>query len=479
MKVVIANPPWPGDGYGTRSNVRWPHRRGDKVLTFPVYLAYTVSVLKKSGFEVIGVDAVDKEWGIFRFVDEIKKIGPKAILLEVSTPSIMYDLQTAELIKKELPSTFVVLCGPHASHFHKEIIDNYRFVDGCIRNEFEYVMLDLCKALKNDGPVDKIKGLTFRKDNDTVINPVMPLIEDLDELPFPDRDFFKVENYRQAFFTGKKPALMITSRGCPYYCTFCLWPDALFGHKFRQRSPKNVVDEIEYLIKDYGVDELFFDDDTFALKSSRTQEICREIIDRKIRIPWRCMSRVNTIDLETLKIMKAAGCSDIFYGFESGSQKILDSVKKGITLEQITNAVKMTKKAGIVASGSFVIGTLEESEDTIKETLKFAIKLHPDYVQFALASPFPGTKLYDDAKRLNLIEIDSWTDLDGSRGPILNTKYLKKNGLPRLLRHLYLRYYTSPKVIFQNILMIRSFWDVKRIGRGLCSVLSRVFYYRK
>lgn len=479
MKVAVANPPWPGEGYGTRSNVRWPHRRGDKVLTFPIYLAYTVSVLKKSGFNVVGIDAVDKEWGIFRFVDEMKKINPKVILLETSTPSVMYDLQTAELVKKELPDTFVVFCGPHASYFHKDIIDNYRFIDGCIRNEFEYTMRDLCKALKNNESLDTVKGLTFRKGYKTRINPPMPLIENLDELPFPNRDFFKVENYRQAFFTGKKPALMITSRGCPYYCTFCLWPDALFGHKFRQRSPKNIVDEIEYLIKNYGVDELFFDDDTFALKNPRTQEICREILKRKIKIPWRCMARVDTVDLETLKIMKKAGCSDIFYGFESGSQKILHSVKKGITLNQITNAVKMTKKAGIVASGSFIIGTLEESKETIKKTLRFAIKLHPDYVQFALASPFPGTKLYDDAKRLNLMEIDSWADLDGSRGSILNTKYLKKKQLPKLLRQLYLRYYTSPRVIFQNILMIRSFWDIKRITRGLCSVLSRIFYYKK
>jgi len=151
MKFVIANPPWPGEGYGTRSNIRWPHRRGDKVLTFPIYLAYATAILKSKKLDAIGIDAIEKEWDTTRFVEEIKKINPKIVFLEISTPSIYHDLETAELIKKET-NLLVALMGPHATYFHKELVENNSFIDFCIRNEFEYTIRDLCLAIKNNSP---------------------------------------------------------------------------------------------------------------------------------------------------------------------------------------------------------------------------------------------------------------------------------------------------------------------------------------
>lgn len=478
MKIIVTNPPWPGEGYGTRSNIRWPHRRGDKVLTFPIYLAYAVAVLKEAGFDAKGIDAVDREWGIPKFVEELKKLKPDVILMEVSTPSIMHDLESAQTLKKET-GCMIVFCGPHATYFHKEIIDNYSFVDVCIRKEFEYTIRDICKAVDKKKPLSKVPGITFRgKDNKAIVNPDRPFIANLDELPMPDRNDFKIENYQQAFFNGKKTALIITSRGCPYNCTFCLWPNSLLGHQFRSRSPKNVVDEIELLIKTENIDGVYFDDDTFLVDKVRAKEICEEIVKRRLKISWRCMARVNNIDYETLQAMKKAGCTDVFYGFESGSERILKDVNKGITKEQIREAVKLTKKAGLVASGSFIIGLPEESKETIEETVKFAISLKADYVQFAIAAPFPGTALYEQVKREGLLCVNSWSDFDGCHGPAIRTRYLSKRELSGVLRKIYLKYYTSPAIIWQNLSMCRSTEDIARIFKGAKSVLARIIYFK-
>lgn len=481
LKVVIANPPWPGKGYGTRSNVRWPHRRGDKVLTFPIYLAYAVSVLKKAGFNVIGMDAVDKELGVFDFVSEIKKINPKVIMLEVSTPSISYDLQTAELLKEKLPETIIIFCGPHASFFQKKIIDNYAFVDVCIRGEFEFSLLDICYAVKDGKKLDKIGGITYREGCETVVAPERKFVEGkaLDNMPYPDREFFKIKNYQQAYYSGKKSALMLSSRGCPYQCSFCLWPNTLTGHKYRARSPKSVVDEIEYLIKNHNVDEIYFDDDTFTVNKERVKDICKELIKRNIKIPWLCNGRADTVDFEMLKMMRKAGCREVFYGLESGSDDILREISKGVNKQKSLEAIRMTQKAGIVASGSFVIGLPKESHKTVKKTLKFAKKVHADYVQFTLAAPFPGTKLFEEVKRKGLLHINSWEDLDGCHGPILNTEFLSRNKLTGIIRKMYISYYTSPTVIWQNLKSIKSLRDVRRISRGMMSVISRIIFYKK
>ena len=480
MNILIANPPWPGEGYGARSNVRWPHRRGDKRLSFPIYLAYASSLLKRSGFKVKAVDAVWEEWGISEFVLEAKKAKPDVIFLEVSTPSIMFDLETAESLHEEMPGATIVFGGPHASYFHERIIENYRFVDVCIRGEFEYTLKDICETVKKRKSLSEIKGITFRnKMGNTVINEERPLKTDIDDFPYPDRESFPIERYQQAFYAGKKTALVLSSRGCPFRCTYCLWPSTLTYRRYRRRDPKKVVDEIEHLIEKEGIDEVFFDDDEFVMDKKKVADICGEMIRRGISIKWQCMGRVDMVDSKTLGLMKRAGCYQIFYGFESGSEKILKSVKKGITTEQTKKAVELTKKAGIVCGGSFVLGSTYEDNNTANETIKFSRTLGADWVQFTLCAPFPGTPMYEEAKNLGLLEVDSWSDFDGSNGPIMRTKYLSREELSGLQRKAYISYYTAPRVIITNLLSIRSLEQARRVIRGIKSVLSRVFYYKE
>lgn len=478
MKVVVTNPPWPGEGYGARSNVRWPHRRGDKKLAFPIYLAYTNALLKKDGFESRGIDAIWEEWGINKFVDEMKKICPRVIFMEVSTPSIMWDLETAEKLKGEMPWCTIVFCGPHATHFHEKIITNYTFVDVCVRGEFERAASDICKAVMRKKKLSGVAGITFRDSRGKVIvNKNRPLEQNMDDMPYPDRKDFPIERYQQAFYSGKKTAIVISSRGCPFQCTYCLWPSTLTMRKYRSRDPIKVVDEVEYLIKKEKVDEIFFDDDEFTMDRQKVTVFCNEILKRDIRIKWHCMGRVNVVNQDVLSLMNRAGCYQIFYGFESGSEKILVNVKKGITKEQIRAAVKMTKKAGIVCGGSFIIGTPEESMETFKETIRFAKSLGA-WLQFVLCSPFPGTPMYDEAKRKGLITAKSWADFDGCGDPIMKTNYLSQDELAGIIRKAYISYYTSPRVIAANIVSVRNYDQARRFARGAKSILSRLVYYK-
>jgi len=478
MRVIVANPPWPGPGYGTRSNIRWPHRRGDKVLTFPIFLAYLTSLLKQNKFQVKGIDAVDKELGISDFVDVVISYHPDIVFMEISTPSLPYDLECAELIKEKVGCRIAFL-GPHVNYFHDRIIKNYNFVDYCIRNEFEFTALELCQKLKSGKSIKSIKGLTYRENGKVIINEKKPFETNLDKLPFPDREDFPIENYQQAFYSGKKAALMLSSRGCPSRCTFCIYPGTITGHLHRARSAGNIADEIEHLIRNYGVDEIYFDDDTFIVDKKRIYELCDELLRRGIKLPWMCMARVSTIDQDLLKKMKQSGCTEIFYGFESGSQKILNNINKGITLEQSIKAVRMTQKEGMYATGSFIIGLPDDDKETIKETLRFAIKLKADYVQFALAEVFPGTELYEQAEKEGLLKLTSWTDLDGTHGSVLRTRYLTNHELEGVIRKMYIGYYTSPRIIFKNLRNIKSIRDLRKILRGARSVVSRIIYYKE
>ncbi len=479
MKVVIANPPWPGEGYGARSNTRWPHRRGDKKLVFPIYLAYTVALLKKNGFQARGIDAVWKEWDIEKFVDEVKKTNPDIILMETSTPSIEFDMKTARKLREALPGMMIVICGPHVTYFHREVMDDNGFIDVIIRGEFEFAFSDLCMALKNKRPLSSVSGITYRDGSKVKVNADRPLHGNLDDLPYPDREDFPIERYQQAFYCGKKTALLLSSRGCPFQCTYCLWPSTLTHRKYRIRDPKKVVDEIQYLIREEGIDEVFFDDDEFIVSRKKVTDFCDEMIARGVNIRWHCMGRVDIVDRELLSLMKKAGCYQIFYGFESGSEKILRHVKKGITKEQTKRAVKLTKEAGIVCGGSFILGTPEEDWGTFRETTRFAASIGADWVQFALCAPFPGTPMYEEVKNEGLLEASSWSDFDGTKGPIIRTKHLTRKELTGIVRKAYIAYYTSPNVIFTNIRSIRSWSQARRVLRGVKSVLSRIFYYSK
>jgi anaerobic magnesium-protoporphyrin IX monomethyl ester cyclase len=477
MKVLVTNPPWPGPGYGARSDVRWPHKRKDKYLEYPIYLSYAVSVLDKSGFEVGFIDGIAEELTISDFVGAVKNAGADIVIMECSTPSIRYDLLTAEKLKAEVSDIFVVLVGSHPTFFHKEILMENEFVDVICRGEFDLTVRDIAFALSNGGGLREIKGISFRDGNGVHINEERPLIMNLDDLPFPARHIVKIEPYLAGICSGNRPTTMVSSRGCPYKCVFCLWPETLYGRVFRARSPENVVDEIEQAVKEYHVDEIYFDDDCLTLIKERLLKICELIKKRDIEVKWICQSRVDTVDEEMLKEMKEAGCHYVEFGVESGSQEMLKAMKKGIRLDSARKAFELCKKIGLKTQAFFLFGLPGENDETFRETVEFAKELDPDSAQFALAIPHPGTELYQVCTEKGWLKYDSWEDFSAGNS-IIETEELSREDAEKFRLAAYREFYMRPGFFIKTAFKIRGFKDARRIVRGARSIFERMSFFR-
>ena len=477
MKVLVSNPPWPGEGYGARSDVRWPHKRSDKYLEYPIYLAYAVAILEKSGIDVEFIDGVAEDLSIPAFVGAVRRTKPNAVVMECSTPSIGYDLTTAKKLKEELGDVFIVLVGPHPTYFHKEILTENKFVDAIARGEFDLTVRDLMLALDDGRKLEGVKGISYRDSNSVHVNESRPLIENLDLLPFPARHIVKSKYYREAVFTGKNCTTMVSSRGCPYQCVYCLWPRIMYGHKYRCRSHENVVAEVEDVVGNFNVDEIYFDDDCLTLNKQRLMKICKEIIERGIDVKWMCQSRAD-VDEELLHIMKKAGCHYIKYGVESGSQEMLNAMKKGITLEQAQKAFALSRKLGIKTQAFFLIGLPWETHQTVMKTIEFAKKLKPDSAQFAVVVPHPGTELYDICLEKGWLKHDSWEDFD-CRKALIETPNFSARDAERYRREAYKQFYFRPSYILRTTFKMWNPKEAIRIVRSARSIVERIFFYKE
>ncbi len=476
MKVLVTNPPWPGPGYGARSDVRWPHRRSDKYLEYPIYLAYVVAILEKTGIDVHFIDGVAEDLSVQAFVDKAKEMKPDMITMECSTPSIIKDLHTAKELKEELKDSFIVLMGSHPTFFHEEILSQNHFVDAIARGEFDLTIRDLALTLQNGQQLRDVKGISYRDGESVQVNENRPLIQDLDTLPFPARHIVKSDSYREAVFTGKRCTTIVSSRGCPYQCVFCLWPRTMYGHKFRKRSMENVVDEVQHVVKDYGVDEIYFDDDCLTLDRNRLIEICEEIVRRDIHVKWMCQARVDNADERVLKAMKQAGCHYIKYGVESGSDEMLKAMKKGITLEQVRKAFKLTRKVGIKTQAFFMLGLPWETPETVEKTIDFAKEINPDSAQFAVVIPHPGTELYDLCLQKGWLKYESWDDFDCRRA-LIETDNLSIEDVERCRTKAYKEFYLRPSFILRTTLRLWNPKEARRIIRSAKSIIKRISYY--
>ena len=478
MKVLVSNPPWPGPGYGARSDVRWPHKRSDKFIEYPIYLAYVVAVLEKAGIDVRFIDGVVEEMSIPVFASAVTKIQPDMVVLECSTPSIGYDLQTAKVLKEKMKNVSIVLVGSHPTFFHEDIIRENPQVDVICRGEFDLTVRDVATALLKGDDLKTVKGITYEDDNGIRVNDDRPLIENLDELPFPARHIVRSDYYRQGTFVGKHSTTMVTSRGCPYRCIFCLWPRTLYGRKFRTRSPENVVDEIEQVVKDHHVDEIYFDDDSLVLNRPRILKVCELIEERSIRIKWIPQCRVSSMDEEIVKAMNRAGCHYIRFGVESGSQKMLDMMKKGINLGQIKQAFDLCRQVGIRTQAFFLLGIPGETPQTIRETIEFAKKLKPDSAQFAVAIPHPGTELYEICKSKGWLKYDIWEDFSAGNC-LIETEKLSRKEVERARIQAYREFYFRPSYVLATVSKLRSLSDIKSVIKSAGSIIDRIGYFKE
>lgn len=440
----------------------------------PLGLLYLASYLQKNGRQqIVVLDAQVDNLGYGEdFVGRIEAVNPDIIGITVMTFTLIDVLKTLEIIKrageKLNKKITVVLGGPHAHIFPEETLA-LPGVDFVIKGEGEIPFFLLLEALEGRGELSAVKGLAYRQDGQVINNLVGDLIENLDELPVPDRTLLPVEKYGSLLGAGRIVTTMFTSRGCPFQCTFCDRPH--LGKRFRSRSAQNVVDEMEACLK-LGIQEILVYDDTFTVNRQRVIDICNEIKKRQLKFCWDIRARVDTVDEEILKQLKSAGCARIHFGVESGTEKILKVLNKGISLNQVERAFKAAKKIGLETLGYFMIGAPDETREDIMETVKFAKKIDPDYVHITIFTPYPATEIYRRALAEGVIDSDYWLEFARHPENGVVTRYwekeLSKQELFDLLGKFYKEFYGRPSYILKQFLKIRSPKDfIKKARAGL------------
>jgi anaerobic magnesium-protoporphyrin IX monomethyl ester cyclase len=452
--ILLINPPFEDE-------------REDAIIYPPLGLAYLASSLEINTVEEVEIldfsnapakKVGDKYW-IGRDYGRIRRIlkgyqpyNPILICIGCFfTSRFKYALEVAKRCKKIFPNIPIVTGGIHASVSPEDVLKHKEF-DYVIIGEGEEVIVKLAKNLGNFDNIKTIDSLAFRDDNKVVVNPRISFV-DVNALPFPAWHLLNMEDYVNDGLVrwnigDKRHFPIITSRGCPNSCTFCNM-SVLNGKNFRGRSAKSVVDEIEFLVKNYSVEQISFEDDNLTFDNNRIINICEEIIINKLNIEWNTPNGVSVKSLnhEVIGWMKAAGCKSINLAIESGDEYILNNVMmKGVSLKKIREIVDVCHTVGIITNAYFVLGMPGETEETIKRTIDFACSLPLDDIQMSFATPFAGTQLYKECVENKYI-LENYDEMLLNNGfrvyaePVIETPFITKQELLRLKKWFYIRFY--------------------------------------
>ncbi|PIN79615.1 hypothetical protein COV16_03270 [Candidatus Woesearchaeota archaeon CG10_big_fil_rev_8_21_14_0_10_34_8] len=446
MKVLLIFPP-------QNLKARYSHNIGN-VGGFlpPLGLCYMAAVLEKAKHEVRIMDCPVNDYRINHIMDEINSFKPEVVGLAAITSLAKVTKGICTEIKKQSPNITIMIGGPHATIMPKEVAKEME-VDIVLVDEADNKIVEILEDLPK---YKKEKIVECEK------------VKDLNVLPYPARHLLDMKKYTSlpnAYKTTPYVTHMVTSRGCPYTCTFCF--DAL--GKFRQRSVENVIGEIKLMQKEYGVKEIAFWDDILTLNKDWTHKLCDAL--EKEKIVWSCYTRLNLVDLPLLKHMKKAGCWNIFYGIESGDDELLKNIRKMMTVDQMKQSIRWTQEAGIEIRGSFMIGLPGETPEKAQKTIDLAIELEPDYAQFSITTPYPGTQLWDSYEKWGTLD-KSFEDYHGWSPVFVPHGYKDRKELMAMHKKAFRQFYMRPKYMIKRLSKIKSWNDIKRNMQGAKVVLG-------
>jgi anaerobic magnesium-protoporphyrin IX monomethyl ester cyclase len=438
-------------------------------LFVPLGIGYLAAVLEQNHYEVKVIDCQVQRPTRDQLETELVKSRPDIVGVTSSTLTYKPAIEIVKTAKKAFPNCLVILGGPHVTVLDEQTLNEAPEVDIVVRGEGEQTLLELADlASKNSSEsLHEVEGITFRKNGNIVRNKDRAFIQNLDELPHPAYKHFKLSKYK---ISGKMYLPIITSRGCPFQCTFCL-ASKMCGKRFRTRSPRKVVDELEWLKDTHGADVVAFYDDTFTFDIKRAYEICDEMKKRKFDLPWDCRTRVDRISPEILAKMRDANCQLVHFGVESGSQKMLDAMKKGTTVEQNARGIKMAKDAGISVAISVVVGYPGETADMLKQTFDFIRKTKPDYIYVCQAIPYPGTELLDRLQELGWKVSTDWSRFD-EQSPVFENPLLSPQKIDEMRGNFYNSFF-SPGYFLHKTLR-RDFYSQIMARAALNHLLWRI-----
>jgi radical SAM superfamily enzyme YgiQ (UPF0313 family) len=435
----------------------------------PMGLLYIASyALKKLG-RLVDIEVLDTQverMGYDAIKEYLEEKKPDVVGISCMTFLVIDALKVAHLTKEACPEAHVVVGGTHPTIYPKELASQPG-IDSVVFGEGEITFCELICALSEGKSLEGIKGVGFCKNGKVVLNPSREFIQDLDSLPFPDRDLLPYKKYYNLLGKGNEiMTSLLTSRGCPHNCIFCTKKD---GRLCRVRSPENVVEEIEYCVKK-GITDFDIIDDTLSINRKRVMAISDMIIAKGLKITMDVRARVDQVDQEMLNRIARAGCNRIRFGVESGNAGVLENLKKDITLDQVRAAFKMAKKAGIVTFAYFMLGSPGETEKEISESIRLAKQINPDYVQFLITTPFPATELYSLGLENGVLTSDYWKEFSthptGNFIPQWWTEKFSHKELEEWQKKAHLSFYYRPGYVLKQLFKVKSFKELTRKARA-------------
>lgn len=477
MKVLVLNPPFlPNFSRAQRS----PAVTKSGTIYFPLWLAYCTGVLEAMGHEVSFIDAPARGWDLAAVAEHARAFTPGLVVMDTSTPSVVNDLEVAARIKLVLPGVFIVAVGTHVSALAGQTLEMGPALDAVARREYEYTVRELAgivAAARGRGALAPerlagVAGLSWRGSEGVVHNPDRPFIEDLDSLPWVSRVYKRHLNIDDYFNPNAIPPMvtLITSRGCPFKCTFCLYPQTFTGRAYRLRGIADVVDEMAWVAQAFPkARSIFFEDDTLTADKDRCRQFSQAVIDKGIKLAWTANSRVS-LDYETMTLMRRAGCRQLCVGFESGDPDVLKTMKKGIGTEAMLRFMADARRAGILIHGCFMLGFPGETRASVEKTIALALALKPDTVQFYPVMVYPGTEAYAEYERLGWLTACRWQDWltpAGLHNCVVRNETLSSEEIVRLCDLARRRFYLRPGYFLYKLgQVLRSPDELKRTARA-------------
>ncbi len=485
MKILALNPPFlPKYSRESRS----PAVTKSGTLYYPMWLAYAVGYLEKHGHEVMFLDAPAIGSDHEDTMRRAKEFGPSLIVIDTSTPSIYNDTQLAGELKKRIPEAFTVLVGVHVSAVPEETLrDHPHGADAVAFGEYDQSLVELAAVIEEKGTGDdalkKVQGIAFRASDGSVVkNEARTPMDNLDDIPFVSEVYKRHLDISPYFYGHSRYPLivLVTGRGCPFHCTFCVVPQTMHGHKYRKRSVDNIVEEFRYIAQNFPqAKEIMIEDDTLTADRKRCRELSQKLIEQKLTsIPWSANSRAD-VDYETMRMMKKAGCRLFCVGFESGEQQILDNIKKGTKIPRIRQFRRDARKAGILVHGCFMVGNRGETVQTLEKTLHFAKKLNPDTAQFYPIMAYPGTSDYAYFREKGWIVTQNyrqWLTEEGLHSSVVSNPDLTYETLVAFCDRARREFYMRPTYLLQKAIQaLRHPSEAPRLLKGFRTLMKHLF----
>jgi radical SAM superfamily enzyme YgiQ (UPF0313 family) len=448
MKILFVDSPptldWTPSSRFTKGGRRWPSLTVTGEKTYCYLNLSAAAVARERGHQVYYIDCQAEGVALPELLDKVKNIDPDLAVFYVEQIKVNVDFAIIKQLKRWQKAK-VVFVGPFVTPLDREVLTLSPFLDFVIRGEYDYAVADLAETMGNGGKIEDIPGITWRDGEEISQGKPANRLTDLNSLPIPAYDLIDFNNYTESVFINHPAAAMATSRGCPYKCMYCWFPQTIYSHRWVAQSPERMFEEVRYMVERFGVREIKIDDDTFEIDRQRVVDFCELLIRHHVKVAWAPQCRPDLVDEELLRIMKRAGCIRILWGCESASQEVLDKMKKGFKVADIEKATHLSQKLGIEVLNCFMLGFPWDTEETIRQTIEFAYELNAEFTQFAIPTPLPGTEFYKLAKENGYVKATEWDYFDGSHRAAVSYPQLSHETLELYSKKAYRDYYLRPR----------------------------------